>query len=181
MLLGLSAHDALYDLSEDARWSGERRGYWLPTDRRAFEGWLSVEYHVPDAQADPEITAEQLSHVDGLLFKYRAALPYNEAERYWLFGVLDDLEHSRGLIGVIRRHEGQIVSGGLRQVVYGRDLTRRWWAWRRQIEQFQGQGTVDVAREALRELIEIVDPDCGLPEPYLRLRGRGGSIPAADT
>ncbi len=176
-LLGLSVHDALYDLCDVPSRSEERRGYWVPSDKRAFQGWFNIEDGTTRALADPAITEDQVEHLTEMLFTYNAALPYDEAERHWLFNAYDEA-WGLGSIGIIRRQEARIVSGGLRRVVYGRELMQRWWSWRRDTDQFTGQGTVDLAREALRGLIETTNLSVGLPETYVALRGAEREQPA---
>jgi hypothetical protein len=172
-LLGLRAYDALYDLCDVAEWSEARRGYWVPSDKRSFQGWFNVEEAIAPAQAEPTINIDQVDDMNELLFQYHAALPFDEAEREWLHEAYAEAWGSDS-IGIIRRQEAGVVSGGLHRVIYGRDLMRRWWAWRRGTDQFAGQGTVDLAREALRALIETTHPDMGLPETYLALRNVDG-------
>jgi hypothetical protein len=169
--LGVRAIDALYDLCDvPSEWSDDRHGYWLPSDKRALQGWFNIEEKILDVQAKPpEASVEDVEHLNDLLFQYHVALPFDEAERHWLYDAYDEA-WGLGSIGIIRRQEASIVSGGLHRVVYGRDLMRRWWAWRRETDEFRGQGTVDLAREALRELIETVSPDRDLPETYLARR-----------
>src|ERR1700733_13655444 len=123
-LLGLRAHDALYDLCDvPSEWSEGRQGYWLPSDKRALQGWFNIEEKIPGAQAEAEVNAAQAEHLEDLLFQYHVALPFDEAERYWLFDTYDEA-WGLGSIGAIRRQEARIVSGGLQRVIYGRDLMR---------------------------------------------------------
>ncbi len=172
-LLGLKAYDALYDLCDVAEWSEARRGYWAPSDKRSLQGWFNIEEKTAPAQAEPTINIDQVDHMNELLFQYHAALPFDEVEREWLHKTYAEAWGPNS-IGIVRRQEAAVVSGGLHRVVYGRDLMRRWWAWRRETDEFQGQGTVDLAREALRALIETTHPDIGLPETYLALRNVDG-------
>ena len=45
---------------------------------------------------------------------------------------------------------------GVRRVVSGRDLMRRWIAWRREAGEYEGQGSHDQARDALRTMQELM-------------------------
>jgi hypothetical protein len=103
------------------------------------------------------------------VFRYRVALPFDETERAWLY---DAYEAAWGpkCIQRIRAQEARVMSAGLRRVVVGRDLMRRWWAWRRETDEYAGQGGLDAAREGLRAIVEAVAPDLDLPTPYLALR-----------
>jgi hypothetical protein len=80
--------------------------------------------------------------------RFHAALPFGEPERHWLFKNMDLKEETH-----LGKAE-EIMSGGLLRVVQGRDLVRRWWAWRRETDEFAGQGSLNAARA---ELIEIAD------------------------
>jgi hypothetical protein len=171
LLLGISAYDFLYDLSYDVptTWPENRRWQWLKSDGRAYNTWHSLQEHVPSALAEPDLNADQIELITGLVTNVNVAVPYDEAERSWLYGAYIDAynEAGAGSIGIIRqRQPEEIVSRGLRQVIDGRDLMRRWWAWRRETDEFSGQGSLDIARGALRSLIETVAPS---------------DLPAADT
>jgi hypothetical protein len=160
LLLGIHAGDLLRDLCYEVPtdWPDERRWRWTPSDLWSFHNWHSVEEHVPAALAEPGLTADQIDTITGTLMDVNVALPYDEAERYWLYAAYNEA-YGPGSIGVIRqRKPEEIVTSGLRKVIDGRDLMRRWWAWRRETDEFRGQGSLDIARNALRSLIETVAP-----------------------
>jgi hypothetical protein len=123
------------------------------------------------ALGGPSVAREQFAEVEDVLFRYHTALPFDEAEREWLWQAYD-AAWGPNSISIIRRREARVMSAGLRRVILGRDLMRRWWAWRRETDEYAGQGSLDAARESLRELIETVSPSLDLPEPYLTLRGQ---------
>ena len=104
-----------------------------------------------------------------MLLRLHGAMPFDEVERDWLFEAHDETQGPNS-ITLIRRREATIVSGGLRRVVQGRDLIRRWWSWRRETDEFSGQGSLDQARDALRDLVVAHCDDPELPESYLALR-----------
>jgi hypothetical protein len=160
-LLGLRAADALYDLCDVPTWTEDARGRWRVSDRRAFYGWLQIEGDTPEAQtALGNQDEDSLERLNDILHKYHSVMPYDEAERFWLFVTACEAQELSFAESFhhIRKQEARIVSAGLRRVVYGRELLGRWWSWRRDTDQFSGQGTVDTAREALRELITMVAP-----------------------
>jgi hypothetical protein len=168
-LLGIHAKDLLYDLCVLPTWSEERRWRWVQGDKHAFHNWFTVEEHVPAALAEPGLSVDQVDTITGVLGDVNVALPYDEAERYWLFAAYSEAYGPDSISTIRQREPEEIVSRGLRRVIDGRDLMRRWWAWRRETDEFRGQGTLDIAREALRKLIETVAPG-QLPEPYVALR-----------
>jgi hypothetical protein len=57
------------------------------------------------------------------------------------------------------------------KVVTSRDLLQRWLDWRRKTGPFVAEDTLDMARESLRTLHELVTPEKPLPDAYLALRG----------
>jgi hypothetical protein len=157
--LAVAASDTLYDLCDLPAGSVAR---WAITDTRSLQTHFNFEELMSGTRRAPH-------HVSELVTRYHVALPIDEAERGWLFDQCNGLAVPEQL-RFIRRQETTIVSRGLHRVVYGRDLLRRWSSWRRQTSEFVAQGTVDVARESLRELIETVLPGTKLPSSYLALR-----------
>lgn len=97
-----------------------------------------------------------------------AALPFNEAERGIVCSAYraDSGEAGayREIPSQIRQQEFEIVSAGLGSVVRGRDLMRRWWAWRREADDFDGQDSLSRAKTALIQLVGLfVSPECMPP------------------
>lgn len=165
-MLGASAHEALYDLCDVPKWRQETWGRWHGSDVRSLDGWVGMECSFLDAQ--DVLHGNMLDELNNLALRYHVALPFHEAERQWLYD-LYAVDRPKPLDAVRRSREAIIVSGGLQRVVHGRELLRRWWSWRRQTDEFSGQGTVDIAREALREMNEKYAPERGLPDPYRNL------------
>jgi len=65
----------------------------------------------------------------------------------------------------IRKQRFEVFSGGMHRVVKGRDLMRRWWSWRRETDEFEGQGSLEQAKVAITEFTVILKSDL---EPRLR-------------
>ncbi len=97
---------------------------------------------------------------------FQAALPFTMEERTWFL----DPEDTTAERADKENQEATIISAGVHKVISGRELVRRWLAWRRETDEFEGQGTLDIAREALRSLHEVVAPGELLPDSYIRLR-----------
>jgi len=101
------------------------------------------------------ITDEVQGNLDRLWTSFYTALPFSEGERAW---VIDTIQHSPRIITVektvdfVSDQEGEIVAEGVRRRVSGSELMRRWLAWRRETEEYAGQGTLAVARETLGRL-----------------------------
>jgi hypothetical protein len=171
--LGIAAYDTLLDLCEEApRWTEDKRWWWTCADTSSLHNWHDLERHIPGTQAElgAESDVEDLNEV---LLRLHGALPFDEVEREWVYQAYDE---SRGpnSITLMRRREAAIVSGGLRRVLQGRDLMRRWWSWRRETDEYSGQGSLDIARDTLAELVVAYCNDPEVPEPYLALRGAEG-------
>ncbi len=164
--LGGAAYDTLEELCEVPHWTEEKRWWWTLSDITTLHNWYNIEGHRPAAQAEMGTEVEDLNEV---LLRLHGAMPFDEVERDWLFEAHDETQGPNS-ITLIRRREATIVSGGLRRVVQGRDLIRRWWSWRRETDEFSGQGSLDQARDALRDLVVAHCDDPELPESYLALR-----------
>jgi hypothetical protein len=95
---------------------------------------------------------EAISFLNTNLAKYHEALPFSSAERRWLTRQCARIEEYPVAEEVLRDMQAELVIGGLRRVIQGGDLVRRWWAWRRQTDEYAHQGTVTIAREGLEAI-----------------------------
>jgi hypothetical protein len=125
--------------------------------------WL----HEPLMDASPDYGL--LGRFNAKWTQFQTALPLSQGEREWLLGLEYNREckdlSAQSLGDALSRQEGHITDAGVRRVVSGHELLHRWLAWRRETDQFKGQGTLDLARRALINLVELVaPPDMELPE-----------------
>lgn len=144
---------------------------WDEDDIAAFAGYHAFERSAPFLEPQSSVDGDNL--VDGqdlgdLFREFRelnTCLPFGEGERHWLLArALEEVkayqdygEFVTGLIPV----ETTVISGGVQQVLNGRDLARRWPAWRREQQEFHGQGSLRKAQSLLAQIIyELV------PGPY---------------
>jgi hypothetical protein len=146
--------------------AGER-WQWVESDHGAMYCLVSLEQkYQPFVIPDPAV-AEQPRHrlelgrqVAECLSRYHAALPYGVAERRILtqvYGQVVRRHHEENeVMQQLQAGEYAVSSGGLRQVIQGRDLVRRWWSWRRQTDEFTGQGSLDAARDAIEEAFVLL-------------------------
>jgi hypothetical protein len=137
---------------------------WLEDDLQAFEDWTELENwaeHLTGPVERGQRGSAQNAEFHDLWHKFHTALPYNEAERAWVREAFRDpmVTTPEDMPRQIGYREERILMSGLRQVVSGRDLMRRWIAWRRETDEFKDQGTLDVARGALQGLVELLTPD----------------------
>jgi hypothetical protein len=168
-LLALRASDLLYDLCDVPEWSEAQRWRWVTSDKLAFHGWYSLEVDLLDALAEPGLDRTQVYDILNQVTDFRQTLPFDNGEASWLFNAYAPIFFRGDAISVIRqRKPEEIVSCGLRRVVDGRELLRRWWAWRRETDEYRGQGTIDLARAALRALAAKLSPDLDVSTPFER-------------
>jgi len=150
------------------------RNSWHAADGEALTNYAELEWYVRHIRATDEVSVEEMGDFVIKLHALRQALPLTEAERNWIIdpslGTVD--AHEEHIVESIGIHEPELVSAGVRRVVSGRDIMRRWLAWRRETDEYAGQGTLDLAREALRGIVELLLPG-ELPPSYLTLRRFG--------
>jgi hypothetical protein len=138
---------------------------WTDDDRQTFWGELmDFEFSVP--MLEREVEREAKGDFDRRfpnIVRFHAALPFSEDERRWYVaehGIvweldvdkrMDALEKARVEEGTDEEIaiEAQIIALGTQQGVDRRDFVRRWAAWRREVDEFAGQGQIDDARTAL--------------------------------
>ncbi len=157
---------ALDDLREPQPWSPDQLRCWHWRDDASFRFWQELERGIPYAQGHNDHAEQTLLHQ--LLNTMHTAFPYDESERQWLHESFWSLDFGRrGWVAAMRSQEAIIVSAGLQRAVYGRDLLRRWWAWRRETDEFSGQRTRALAVLALHGLVEAFHPN-----PDVRDRSR---------
>jgi hypothetical protein len=169
--VGDYAFDLLYHLSVPL--AAAKPARFEEPDYLALAALCNMEDIRPLIIADhPSVVGEGQARLDRMWTALHTALPFGEAERTWLMETRS--EHSKvfdhEMPGVIGDQEGNIVASGLRQRVSGRNLMRRWLAWRREADEFTDQGTLDIARDALAGLIGLLQPRQALPKTYLELR-----------
>lgn len=180
--LGGIAHRLLDSLSHDVTTLEADVYGWTKADGEAI-----ADTQQADSLARlvvPPKTVPDMVRVDfmELMVEFRTALPFTEAERAWLldgngfpttrFTVWDGPWQE-----IARQSEAEVMSAGIRRVIHGRDLLQRWWSWRRETGEYEEQGSLEQAREALGGLIALVSPELGLPESYVALRAARGDEP----
>jgi hypothetical protein len=136
---------------------------WAKADAYAVANMAELEYDLENLPIiadfdDGQRTGEQIDEFLGLRHAFYTALPFSEAERIWFlktyrqgepFSSPEDLPRFMG------HYEQRIVSAGIRQLISGRELTRRWLAWHRETDEYAGQDTLDVATAALGGLARL--------------------------
>jgi hypothetical protein len=143
---------------------------WDETDRRGFDYLYALHGDMDCIDPSWEMNGPGTGELTEPWHHLTAALPFSEGERYWMI----DAQHKHR-----RRHrdpgvplpkslitvETTVMSGGLRQAVRGRDLVRRWAAWRREADEFAGQGGLTTALFLLDHLAyELVPAEFSKPD-----------------
>jgi hypothetical protein len=170
--IGDSGFDLLYYMCTERPNGDVPR--WQSEDTMPFATWLALESELQDMWLPFELeVADLLRPLHRQVAKLHNGFPFSEAERSWMLRLTTE-PVSRDAVqppyeGFADLEEG-IVSAGLLRVVSGRDLMRRWISWRRETDEYTGQGTLAYAQDALAHLIELVAPDESLPASYLALR-----------
>jgi hypothetical protein len=161
--------NALYALTwsvADAPIPAVGRRRWLVSDYDSLTVAINLEDRVKKEGLPADAPESVRGELNGYLDAWYMALPFSEAER----GVVLDayrleeaLIHRDSLASDIRKTKVEVVAAGVRSVVKGRDLMRRWWSWRRELDEFAGQGSLTQARVALTGLVERLIPPEELP------------------
>jgi len=139
-----------------------------------LELWLTM--YEADARGEPRFLFQR--KFVNLVQSFHTALPHDEAERRWLYDNHGKVMRERG---EVRDIEAEVMSGGIRRVIHGRELVRRWIAWRRESDEYTAHNGVGVARSALAGVITLLTPERPLPKEYVELvRKQDAGISEAD-
>lgn len=139
-----------------------------------FEALADLESGIRFIQPHPTVNHAGVQALHRMFRHFHTALPLSEAERYWLFDPVVqserpstvDVYQPETLVGVAE----EVTSAGVKQVIHGREIVRRLAAWRRQMDEYAGQGTLDEAREALGTIATTLVIDANWPREHLDLR-----------
>lgn len=174
--LGSGARGMIEQLAPSTWQPGDRRrwqaaDYWSLTSLYGFErecvpllGRESLDHSVLHGPEEAKREFEQV--VSRLTAAFHDALPFDDTERRWAVDVFErelggggGVAHERrAATERFRATEDELTIDGVAQVVSGRELGRRWWAWRRNADEFAERGSLDDARAALRGLTELLSP-----------------------
>jgi hypothetical protein len=118
-----------------------------------LKSWLELDTGIALLAVPVEFAGAVSKRLSDTVLAVHAAMPFNEAERAWIYAAIVRTEGSRlRLPQKIESQEGTIMVAGIRRPVSGHDLMSRWLAWRRQTDEYDGQGSLDQARAALLSL-----------------------------
>jgi hypothetical protein len=181
--VGRFANSTAMGLATDVRVARGHQRYWTQMDYRSLNSALLMERSTRHLRMSLDVPFDRRQSVadrlNKLLATTREAMPYLESERRWL--VDEEIRLGSGsdreLVTNLNMVEGQVISAGVRQTIQGRELTDRWWMWRRQIGEFEDQGSREDAYDALRGLGQLLVPEdraemerAGIPWSYVPQR-----------
>jgi hypothetical protein len=161
------AADALADMPE---WRGGTKRRWLPSDHLSFQATIEFAYEAHEAQARLYMPDEAEDSRDGIpldwhLDNVHTNLPFSEAERHWLIrtfyfkrGSAPERDAAAVVVGEAEC-TGSTVDAGQERPLDGRKLLDRWWAWRRDVFEFEDELSIHAACKALCAIAEITVPN----------------------
>lgn len=165
----------LLEASPESPASDNRLGVWSKDDFGVFENLCVFETGIRFVEPHEDVDGEEIAELHRTFGRFHTALPLSEAERHFLFDPLDvvdrsqrawDVHRPESLVGVAE----EVTSGGIKQVIQGREVVRRLAAWRREADEFADQGTLDEARQALGEIATTLVTDANWPREHEDLR-----------
>ena len=134
---------------------------WAESDDKAFESYSTFTNSLRYVVVPNDDTRELGDTVD----RFHATVPFSQGERRWfhdVYGEATKLECDApgfSLPEILAGVEATIISNGLHQMVRGRELMRRWAAWRRQTDEFADQGTLSQAQRYVNKIENLVMRD----------------------
>jgi hypothetical protein len=135
----------------------DRGPLWSESDGDSLVYTMFLEEHIQLNNTDPQ-TIPQARRFGTAVMRWHAALPFTVAERSRLLDLnrsIPGKSFQKLVPSIDALPETTVVSGGIQTVSDGRELNRRWLAWREQRDEFANQGSLIQARHALREIVEL--------------------------
>jgi len=164
---GQAALRSVDHLADDPVWRGGTQRRWLESDYTTFARMVaclsSLDLARSEVGAGPP--CGHLNRLQSNIAILRAAVPFTEGERHWLEDKGSRLHRvnpifPRDFAHWIKVDAGEpiIYEAGRQRRIVGREILDAWWAWRRAVFEFEGQESVDLARQALHGIGAILIP-----------------------
>lgn len=119
---------------------------WHQYDNQALFDLQEMRSATPRALDELVSQPEALTTFTTLLGDLHSSLPFSPIERNWLCDTCFDDYDDRAVQEIeLPWSNAESIRGG--------DLLRRWWAWRRDLDEFAEQDGVDAPKTALRGLV----------------------------
>jgi hypothetical protein len=166
--LGIAATETAGALADEPDWRGSSERVWLASDYAAFNRVTDFVHAAHSHQADlylsrigvdPPVSASRLHYADHLR-DFHLSLPFSEGERHWLndviFGGGRTLRYEHLADAIRNRVSLDSYEAGKQREIIGNNLIDSFWAWRRDIFEFEGAGGLDTTIDALRSIGRIL-------------------------
>jgi hypothetical protein len=121
---------------------------WDDPEVNAFEDLAELTTGIRFIEPQPELAGSAIGALHRDFQRLFAATPFSQSERDWMLEPPTRPTRERGTGDLIGKSV-ELLDAGVFRVIEGEDLARRWWAWRRERDEFAGQGSLEVARQAL--------------------------------
>jgi hypothetical protein len=143
---------------------------WSKADSSTFDHLCTLETGIKFIEPDPDVDGSDIEDLHFQFARLHAALPFSEPEREWLLAHTgrEDGELPTTLVG----KTAEVMSEGVLQVLQGRDLVRRWWAWRRAAFEFKDQGSLEEACLTLGGIAETLVMGHNRPREWPRIQAQ---------
>jgi hypothetical protein len=139
-----------------AEWEERVARVYIESDIYTLFRMTDLETVVSKFYFEREMPAQEQEKAAPMLYvrlaAYHDALPFSAAERRALAMRCSTMNERPVVEERLRLEAATMTESGLRRVVQGGDLVRRWWSWRRQTDEFAGQGSADLAHRALGDI-----------------------------
>lgn len=167
--VGDLSYKALRSLSVDLESLTADKHGWTAADIDAIAYLYEIDW-LGSLMVPPAATPlDNRTRANDLFRSLRNALPFTDAERWWLLTeALGEAQQSgvnkydEGYLDIVRDRETTIVTNGIRRAASGGELLHRFWLWRRQAGEYSTGEGLGQARESLAGLVDLLTPDIGL-------------------
>lgn len=153
-------------------WDEEDDFHVIDNLHEALTGLRFIEPH-------PEMDGGDVGDLHRAFFRLHVALPLSETERLWLFDPVErqpdrpqQMERPETLLGLTE----EVMSGGVLRVIQGREIVRRMSAWRREAQEFAGQGSLQAAKDALSSIATMTLLESRWPQKHAGLRRNASEL-----
>jgi hypothetical protein len=140
------AADVFHDLEHPLPQRPATPRAWHLYDDLALIDLAEMRLRTPEAAHELSSQPEALATFTNLLGNLHRALPFSVIERNWLCDTCYEDYDDRAAKEIALPWSS--LSGAIR----GGDVLRRWWAWRRQVDEFQASSSLESAKVALHGL-----------------------------
>jgi hypothetical protein len=166
--IGHFALHMLAELSEPKSAELDDIAIWDESDKRAYDHFVEMDTGVRLLEPSDDVAGEDLGDLYRIFERLRLALPLSESERRWLQS--EPRLSAEDLPQAIAGETAEVMEAGQLRVIQGRELSRRWWAWRRECQEFAWSGALTETREALIVLANRLVTSRHWPHEYSRWR-----------